>query len=237
MRRLIAILLAMGALTLVAAPAGASQAGGNGRQSWACDLFDWLSGGLPGDPVIDPRAGELYVTICAYQSQVVQRTIRYVPAEVANFALDLLALQKPNNPKSAPDESKTQLAGVRIWLWVDQFSPQSQRIRVELPGLRVVLRAEQRGVRWVVTSTDARWPNEVKSFSCPRQQTPYVDESGTPNCSHVLQHAGTYTAEVYSDWRVRWAASDGSFDLFTVSRPSGTPLNLTAEQRQAVIIG
>ena len=253
MRRLIAIVVAFGALTLTVLPAHARARAGviiDVNQSWTCDLYERITTGNPpvdraGNLVPDPQPGQWYIVICSYQQKVmIQKAIKYLPnqpyldgGDIAALATQILGFSKPA-PSMAPPIDKRQLAGVRTWLWIDQGTWQSGRFRIDIPDLAVRASAEPQAVRWVFSAADtARWPNDVKTVTCKNAGTPYVSESQPPStCYRALQHAGTYHVDVYVDWTVLWVASDNTFGTMTVSMVADRN-TIFADQRQAVITG
>ena len=253
MRRLIAALVALGALSLMVLPANA-----RGRvvlpidvtQSWTCDLYERITVGNPpvdqrGNLVPDPQPGQWYIAVCGYNQTFVEKTIKYVPnqpllggIDIAKAAAQILGLAKPT-PSMAPPIDKRQLAGVRTWLWIDPSAWQSGFFRIDIPLLAVRGSAEPSAVRWVFSAADtARWPNDVKTITCKSPGTPYVSEAQPPSsCSRVLQHAGTYHVDVYMDWTVRWVSSDNVLEPPITISLMANRFTVFADQRQAVITG
>lgn len=217
-------------VVLVSGPGGTvlssvEMTGGTGP-AWTCRYVNPGALVRPGDfGVEDPVAGKPYVFTCRADGELVYFThLVYDPANplgpalvaqrAAQIAYAQLVLPEPAIATSPP-AGGDQVVGVRTWLWLDNWGPQSAS--ATLGGVTATVTATPTQVRFDPGDSTTGDPDTVV---CTDPTTAYdptrAPAEQTTDCFWVYQRrstttdpAGTYPLTATVTYTITWTATNG----------------------------
>ncbi|CAN5895521.1 hypothetical protein BH23ACT2_BH23ACT2_09190 [soil metagenome] len=139
---------------------------------------------------------------------------------------------------TSPPRGGTQLVGVPVWFWIENYQPASTT--AEVPGLAATLTATPATTHIAISTASTTRdgaPIEAVEIDCEGPGTPWDrnrhDEWEASECSYPFDWNATYTIEATVEWDVAWSATNGEAgDLAPLSRTRS--FTLTVEEAQAV---
>lgn len=188
---------------------------------------------------VDPRAGEGYILACDDEAgrRVQERYVVFDPVDPIAVAVTERAVAQARRRLELPDPTPRvnpplfQLAGVPMWMWVDD---PWERVwaTASIGSTWAAVSARPVAVRWDLPDGETVWCDRgvvYDIFRPPREQS--------SECTHVFTRGtadrlyGLVWVSATVLWHVEWYSSEGGGEpMGTLERTSGLPVRVVEAQ-------